>query len=116
VCTGEEEDDVVDLLDDEPDDDDPVDEERDEYDVAGLETSSSRSLDDALVAVDEPDDEPDVDAALAVVEGACAANKAARPRNDAALTAPVTRRARRAGWGFFGGVMQGACAPPRKST
>jgi hypothetical protein len=84
--------------DDELEVDDTVDDDCVEYDVAALETSSSRALDDALLAVDELLDElDDVDAAVAVVEGACAANQAPRPRNDAALTAPVMRRARRAG-------------------
>jgi hypothetical protein len=94
-------------------DDEADDDERVEYDVAALDTSSSRSLDDAFVAVDEPDD---VAAAVELEPGAWAANQAPRPRNDAALTAPVMRRARRAGCGFFAVVMVGACARPGKTS
>ena len=97
---------------DEDADEDAVDDEREEYDVAVLETSSSSAV-DALVAADEPED---VAAAVDVVFGAWPANQAARPRNAAALTAPVTRRAWRAGWRFFGVVMDRACARPRKTT
>jgi len=82
---------------------DETDGEREEYDVAALDTSSSAG--DALVAVDEPVDEA---AAVEAVLGACAANHAPRPRNEAALTAPVIRRARRAGCGFFAGGMDRA--------
>ena len=67
------------------------------YAVAELEISSSRAL--VAEAFVEVEDEP-VDAAVEVELGAVAANQAPRPRNDAALTAPVMRRARRAGWGF----------------
>ena len=75
---------------------------------ARVEISSSRSseaVDADLVAVD---DEPVV-AADVVVLGACAANHAPSPTNDAALTTPAMRRARRAGCGFF---MRRACAGP----
>ena len=98
-------------------DDDADDDAVDEDDVAALETSLSRPLDDfATVDVPEdPDDPEDVAAAVEVVPGAWAANQAARARNDAALTAPVRRRARRAGWGF-GVLMDRSCAPPRKTT
>jgi hypothetical protein len=97
--------------------DDTGDEDDDEDAVAVLETSSSRALDDDFVTVDEPEDpdDPEVAAAVEVVPGAWAANQAARPRNDAALTAPVMRRARRAGW-RFGVVMDRSCARPRKTT
>ena len=98
--------------DDEVEDDVEADDEREEYDVAALEISSSTSRDDDLVAVDDPDD---VDAADDVVAGAWAANQVARPRQDAALTAPVMRRARRAGCGFLVGGMLRACARPRKT-
>jgi hypothetical protein len=77
----------------------------DEYEVAACSISSSRVLEADFVEVD---DAPFV-AAVAVELGACAANHAPRPRNDAALTAPVMRRARRAGCGF-GVLMVGACA------
>jgi hypothetical protein len=78
----------------------------DEYEVADCVISSSRVVDADFVAVD---DAPFV-AAVAVELGACAANHAPRPRKDAALTTPVMRRARRAGWGFFVVRMDGACA------
>jgi hypothetical protein len=69
--------------------------------VAACSISSSSSDDsDRLDVVDEP-----VDAAVDDAWGAVAANQAPRPRNDAALTAPVMRRARRAGCGFFVGLM-----------
>jgi hypothetical protein len=99
-------------------DDDADDDAVDEDDVAALETSLSRPLDDDFATVDvaeDPDDPEDVAAAVEVVPGAWAANQAARARNDAALTAPVRRRARRAGWGF-GVLMERSCAPPRKTT
>jgi len=76
------------------------------YEVAVLETSSSRSEAAVLVAVDLEL----LGAAVAVVLGACAANQTPRPRKDAALTAPVRRRARRAGWGFCFVRMVRACA------
>jgi len=81
-----------------------------EYEVAACRISSSSSV-EADFVVDEP-----AVAAVAVVLGACAANQAPRPRKDAALTAPVIRRARRAGWGFFDEVMVRACARAGKST
>jgi len=81
-----------------------------EYEVAACWISSSSSV-EADFVVDEP-----AVAAVAVVLGACAANQAPRPRKDAALTAPVIRRARRAGWGFFDEVMVRACARAGKST
>jgi hypothetical protein len=83
-----------------------------EDDVATLEISSSRSVAVDFVAVDDADDpdEPVADAAAVVGLGAWAANHAPSPRNDAALTAPVMRRARRAGCGFFGSVMVRGCA------
>jgi hypothetical protein len=88
-----------------------VDEDDDEeYEVGALEISSSRSRDDVLVTVDECDD---IAVALTVAAGACAANQAPRPRKDAALTTPVMRRARRAGWGCFREVMHGGCARSR---
>jgi hypothetical protein len=82
----------------------------DEDEVAACSISSSRALEADFVAVDVA---PFV-AAVAVELGACAANHAPRPRNDAALTAPVMRRARRAGCGF-GVLMVGACARCGKS-
>ena len=83
-----------------------------EDDVATLEISSSRSVAVDFVAVDDADDpdEPVADAAAVVGLGAWAANHAPSPRNDAALTAPVMRRARRAGCGFFGRLMVRGCA------
>ena len=78
-----------------------------EYDDATSPTSSSRSVDCDFDV--EDGDEPGL-AAVAVVLGAWAANHAPRPRNEAALTAPVMRRARRAGCGFFVVGMRGACA------
>jgi hypothetical protein len=89
---------------------DAVDAVLEEYEVAACSISSSRSVEIEFV-----DDEPVV-AAVAVVLGAWAANHAPRPRNDAALTAPVMRRARRAGCGFLVVLMCGACAHPRKTT
>ena len=63
--------------------------ELDEYEVADCVISlSSADVEDAVFVV--PDT---VDAAVAVVLGAWAANHAPRPRKDAALTAPVMRRA-----------------------
>ena len=76
----------------------------DEYDDAVCATSSSRSADTVFVAFVADDDCEPV-AAVATVLGACAANHAPRPRKDAALTAPVIRRARRAGCGFFDVLM-----------
>jgi hypothetical protein len=73
----------------------------DEYDNAVCATSSSRSSDTVFVVFVAVVDEP----AVATVLGACAANHAPRPRKDAALTAPVIRRARRAGCGFFDVLM-----------
>ena len=88
----------------------------DEYVDAARSISSSSSLDTEFDDVEaaEPT-EPEL-AAVAVVLGACAANHAPSPRNDAALTAPVMRRARRAGCGFLEGGMLGACAPRCKET
>ena len=85
--------------------------ELDAYEVADCVISSSRVLDADFVAVD---DAPFV-AAVAVELGACAVNHAPRPRTEAALTAPVMRRARRAGWGFVVVRMDGACARCDKS-
>jgi hypothetical protein len=114
VCT-------VDTLDavEELEADDEEDEVEEEYEVAARSTSSSRSDDAAFV--DDPADPVDaVDAAVDDACGAVAANQAPRPRNDAALTAPVMRRARRAGCGFgfdFWAVVMGpACARSRKTT
>ena len=84
----------------------------DEYVVAVCVISSSISLE---VSFDAVADEP-VPAAVVVVLGAWAANHAPKPRKDAALTAPVIRRARRAGCGFLEVVMEGSCARRRKST
>jgi hypothetical protein len=89
------------------DDDDDADEEND-GDTAACVTSSSRSVDTDFDAVDVRVEL--VLPAVADVLGTCAANHAPRPRNDAALTAPVIRRARRAGCGFFVVRMVGACA------
>jgi hypothetical protein len=86
--------------------------ELDEYDVAACSISSSRSDDSDLVDVVAVP----VDAAVEAACGAVAANQAPRPRNDAALTAPVMRRARRAGCGFLVVVMCGACAHSCKTT
>jgi len=83
----------------------------DEYEVAACSISSSRVLEVDFVEVDDAS----VVAAVAVELGACAANHAPRPRNEAALTAPVMRRARRAGWGFFVVRMDGACARSGKT-
>jgi hypothetical protein len=83
--------------------------EPDEYEVADCVISSSRSALEVAVAV-FVDPEELATVALAVVLGACAANHAPSPRNEAALTAPVMRRARRAGWGRFVVRMDGACA------
>ena len=80
-----------------------------EYEVAARSISSSRSVESDFV-----DEEPVV-AAVAVVLGAWAANHAPRPRNDAALRAPVMRRARRAGCGF-GVLMLGCCTRRRKTV
>ena len=77
--------------------------------VAVLATSSAIAVVDAFVAVDAVPD----DAAVVVVPGAWAANQVPSPTNVAALRAPVTRRARRAGCGFF---MPRACAPAHKMT
>jgi hypothetical protein len=83
--------------------------ELDEYEVADcVISSSSADVEHAVFVVADPVD------AVAVVLGAWAANHAPRPRNDAALTAPVMRRARRAGCGF-GLLMVGACARERKT-
>jgi len=90
--------------------DDDVEADEDDAATAVLEISSSRSAADDLVAV-----VVDPDAVAAEPPGACAANHAPRPTNAAALTAPVMRRAGRAGCGFFV-VMGGACARHRKTT
>ena len=80
----------------------------DEDEVADSAISSSSSV--AVDFVDDVDDPDEAGAAVFVVLGAWAANHAPSPRNDAALTAPVMRRARRAGCGFFGRLMVRECA------
>jgi len=85
-----------------------------EDDVATREISSSRSA-DALLTVTDRADESEA-AAVEVAWGAVAANHAPRPRKEAALTAPVMRRAPRAGCGFVRFCMTRACTRRRKST